>query len=130
MSNMKLVYLESRYAGDIATNVRYARLCMLDCLRRGEAPFASHLLYTQCLNDADVNERTLGMKAGFCFAEKCELTVVYEDLGISRGMQAGIDHALEFGRKVEFRKLPNWSIPVPKDSLESYSPVDPFPEKS
>jgi hypothetical protein len=37
--------------GDLRRNIRYAQLCVLDCLQRGEAPFASHLLYTQVLDD-------------------------------------------------------------------------------
>ena len=44
---MQRVIIESPYAGDVERNVRYARAAMADCLKRGEAPFASHLLYTQ-----------------------------------------------------------------------------------
>ena len=44
---MRLVIVESPYAGDIETNVKYARRCVKDSLMRGEAPIASHLLYTQ-----------------------------------------------------------------------------------
>ena len=43
---MRFVIVESPYAGDVAANVEYARAAVADCLRRGEAPFASHLLYT------------------------------------------------------------------------------------
>ena len=42
---MVLVLLESPYAGYVERNLAYARACMRDCLLRGEAPFASHLLY-------------------------------------------------------------------------------------
>ena len=38
------VIVESPYAGDIETNVAYARAALRDCLSRGEAPIASHLL--------------------------------------------------------------------------------------
>lgn len=44
---MMRVVVESPFAGDIQKNIEYARKCMADCLKRGEAPFASHLLYTQ-----------------------------------------------------------------------------------
>lgn len=44
---MRLVILESPYAGNIEKNVAYARACVRDSLSRGEAPIASHLLYTQ-----------------------------------------------------------------------------------
>lgn len=42
---MRRVVIESPYAGDVERNVRYARASLSDCLRRGEAPLASHLLY-------------------------------------------------------------------------------------
>src|SRR3546814_12910998 len=63
---MKLVIIESPYAGDVEENTRYARACLQDCLRRGEAPFASHLLYTQpgILDDRVPDERELGLEAG------------------------------------------------------------------
>lgn len=42
---MRLVVVESPYAGDVKRNEEYARRAMADCLARGEAPFASHLLW-------------------------------------------------------------------------------------
>jgi hypothetical protein len=44
---MKLVIIESPYAGDVEPNVAYAKAAVLDCLSRGEAPYASHLFFTQ-----------------------------------------------------------------------------------
>ena len=38
--------LESPYAGRVEENVAYARAAVRDSLLRGEAPIASHLLYT------------------------------------------------------------------------------------
>jgi hypothetical protein len=57
----RLVIVESPFAGDVAANLSYGRRCMADCLRRGEAPFASHLLYTQpgVLDDSLPEERQL-----------------------------------------------------------------------
>lgn len=43
----RLVVVESPYAGDVERNVAYAKRCVLDCLKRGEAPYASHLFFTQ-----------------------------------------------------------------------------------
>ena len=40
----RLVILESPYSGDVEANLEYARSCLHDCLERGEAPIASHLL--------------------------------------------------------------------------------------
>jgi hypothetical protein len=102
------VILESPFAGDITKNVEYARKCMADCLKRGEAPLASHLLYTQdgILDDDIPEERALGIDAGFVWGEQAEKVVVYQDLGISGGMQLGIDKATARGVPVEYRNLP------------------------
>jgi hypothetical protein len=107
---MKLVVLESPLAGDVNLNKLYARACMRDCLFRGEAPFASHLLYDQCgiLYDLIPSERELGIEAGFYWGDKAELTVVYTDLGISNGMKRGIDRAERMNRKIEMRILNGW----------------------
>ncbi len=107
---MRLVIVESPYAGDFEHHVAYARAAMRDCLARGEAPYASHLLYTQpgVLRDHDPAERRLGIEAGLAWGKAAEATVVYDDLGISPGMQQGIDRAVAAGRVVEFRWLPLW----------------------
>lgn len=102
---MKRVIIESPFAGDNAVNVMYARACMSDSLERGEAPFASHLLYPQALDDEVREEREMGMNAGFAWGEVAELVAVYEDRGISPGMRAGIKRAEELGIAIEYRKL-------------------------
>ena len=105
---MKLVCIESPYAGDILANEAYARACMADSLRRGEAPIASHLLYTQpgILDDLISEERLLGIHAGFAWNQHAAATVVYTDRGISRGMQYGIEAAEKAGRPIIYRTLP------------------------
>ncbi|MGM5087555.1 hypothetical protein E0H64_17810 [Rhizobium leguminosarum bv. viciae] len=104
---MRLVILESPYAGDVATNEAYARACVRDSLSRGEAPIASHLLYTQpgILNDLDADERAWGINAGLAWGRVAQATVVYIDRGISNGMRYGIDRAVAEGRSVEQRRL-------------------------
>lgn len=104
---MRLVILESPYAGDVARNVAYARAAMRDCLYRGDAPFASHLLYTQpgVLDDDDPGERMLGIDAGLGWGLRAEATVLYTDLGISRGMEYGIAAAEKAGRPIEERTI-------------------------
>jgi hypothetical protein len=90
-----LVVIESPFAGDVERNLRYLRACMSDCLRRGEAPYASHALYTQpgVLNDDIPAERTRGILAGFAWGAVASLRVVYDDLGVSSGMRCGIEEA-------------------------------------
>ena len=108
---MRRVIIESPYAGDVAENLRYLRACMRDCLLRGETPYASHALYTQgVLDDLDLEERNLGINAGFEWRAVAEATVVYLDRGWSSGMRRGIEHAERIGHPVELRSLPGWSI--------------------
>jgi len=104
---MELVIVESPYAGNIEANVEYARKAMSDCLKRGEAPFASHLLYTQpgVLRDEVQEDRNLGIAAGFCWAEVADKTVVYVDRGVSKGMIQGMINAQQKGRKIELRTI-------------------------
>jgi hypothetical protein len=85
---MKRVILESPYAGEIERNVSYARACVRDCLQRGEAPIASHLLYTQpgVLNDNVPGERELGISAGLAWRSVADVVVFYVDYGWSSGM--------------------------------------------
>lgn len=108
---MRLVILESPYAGDtpeqIRRNVDYARLCVRDALSRGEAPIASHLLYTQpgILRDEMPAERRLGIEAGLAWRRVAEASVVYTDLGVTPGMEKGIEAAMRAGLQVERRWL-------------------------
>jgi hypothetical protein len=108
---VKRVIIESPYAGDVETNLRYLRACMRACLKQGEAPYASHALYTQpgVLDDDRPVERELGIAAGFTWRDAAEATVVYTDLGITKGMQYGIDDAERKGRPVEYRTLAGWA---------------------
>lgn len=104
---MKLVIIESPYAGDIATHEAYARRCLADSLRRGEAPIASHLLYTQpgVLDDTIPAERQQGIDAGLAWGKLAEMTALYTDYGTSRGMEYGIADATRLGRPIETRSI-------------------------
>lgn len=104
---MKLVIIESPYAGDVLKHIDYARACLRDSLLRGEAPIASHLLYTQIgvLDDDIPEERKMGIHAGLAWGLHASLTAVYADLGISRGMELGILAARHAIRPVEYRYL-------------------------
>ena len=103
----KLVILESPYAGDVETHVTYARRALHHSLLSGEAPIASHLLYTQpgVLDDDIPFERALGIDAGLAWRAVAEGSVVYADYGISKGMQYGIDAAKQAGRSVDIRHI-------------------------
>lgn len=104
---MILVLLESPFAGNVERNIAYARACLRDSLLRGEAPLASHLLYTQegVLDDNEPDERTLGIEAGLAWGKRADMTAVYTDLGVSNGMLEGIARAKAEGRRIEYRRL-------------------------
>lgn len=108
---MKCVLIESPYAGDVERNLRYLRAAMRDCLERGEAPFASHGLYTQpgVLDDNDPDQRQLGFGAGFAWGNRADLIAAYVDLGISPGMTEGLEFWRAKGRTIEHRTLPGWA---------------------
>lgn len=104
---MRLIIIESPYAGDVERNVEYARRCVRDSLQRGEAPIASHLLYTQrgILNDAIPDERQLGIDAGLAWRRVAEASAVYSDYGVTPGMEYGIKAAFNAGIDVEYRVI-------------------------
>lgn len=104
---MRRVIIESPFAGDVERNLKYLRAAMRDSLLRGEAPFASHALYTQpgVLDDADRFERELGIEAGFAWRLAAQRTAVYADHGISPGMQLGCVHAKRMGHHIQVRTI-------------------------
>lgn len=114
MTDHLRVIIESPYAAPttegIAYNVSYARACLRDSLLRGEAPIASHLLYTQpgVLRDDVPNERAMGIAAGLTWREVAEKWIFYIDLGWSPGMVAAEALAEEEGRSIEWRRLGGW----------------------
>jgi len=85
------VIIESPFAGDIEKNKEYLALCFADCFARGEAPYASHALYTQFLDDLNPEERKLGIECGQAWGKQADLIAVYTDLGISDGMSQSIE---------------------------------------
>jgi hypothetical protein len=111
---MTLVAIESPYAGsleEIERNLRYLRAAMADCFSLGEAPYASHGLYTQpgVLRDEVPGEREQGIAAGFSWAALAAKRVFYTDLGWSPGMDRGLKEALRLGQTIETRKVKGWA---------------------
>jgi hypothetical protein len=126
---VKLVIIESPFGKrvdgtpctpqEMAENLVYARACMRDSLRRGdEAPFGSHLIYPQVLDDATPEERKLGMEAGWAWAQAAAIAkglstvvAVYIDRGVTPGMLDGIKQHKINGLRIEERRLGGgWAI--------------------
>ena len=117
-THRKLVIIESPFAGDsaisIASNLRYARMCIRDSISRGESPIASHLLYTQdgILLDTIPEERQLGIACGYAWMRKADLIVFYTDLGWSTGMKMAKHVARCNQYPTEARTLPASLFPL------------------
>ena len=108
---MNLVVIESPYAPDLTwtteENIAYAIRAMHDCLERGEAPYASHLLFTRpgILDDMVTVERELGITAGLVWGANADIIAVYIDHGISGGMRLGIAQHQRLGKRIMVRAL-------------------------
>jgi len=109
---LKLVALESPYAAraplTVEDHVAYARFAMGDCLARGEAPIASHLLYPQVLDDLRPEGRALGIEAGLAWSVKADLAVFYCDLGVSGGMSIARQRYQDLAIPFVSRSLWSW----------------------
>jgi len=101
------VVIESPYAGCVAQNVNYARRCVKDSLLRGEAPIASHLLYTQpgILDDSNPVERKLGIEVGLEWLSVADKHVFYIDYGYTDGMLIAKERSENLGKIIEERTL-------------------------
>lgn len=102
---MRRVVIESPWAGDIRKHRRYARKALKHSLFQGEAPLASHLLYTQVLNDGEKHERRLGIDAGLAWGHYAEAAIFYADYGFSPGMLHALQQYSLTGVPVEIRYL-------------------------
>lgn len=115
------VCVESPYAGEVEDNTTYARLAYKDCLVfRHEAPFASHLNYTQpgVLDDLIDEERWVGINAGIAVAARLQRSAFYVDRGFSRGMMFGLENAIRASRPVVFRAFRGGSKSLDRDPEE------------
>jgi len=125
---MRLTIIESPFAGDVEKHKAYAKRAVHDALLRGEAPIASHLLFTQegVLDDAKPDERKLGIEAGLAWYQVAQLSAVYLDCGQSHGMIEGQERATAWGVPIEYRFLE--PVPLPErlywENL-SFSPYTP-----
>jgi hypothetical protein len=108
ISRRPVVIVESPFAGDVEVNKRYAIKACADCFARGEAPFASHLLYPQILDDhAKIakTDRETGITSGYAFWPIARLIAFYIDRGWSPGMQRAKERAVNLGYRWEERTI-------------------------
>ena len=103
--NRRKIYVASRYAGDIQTNIENAVWACRYVIDKGYMPVARHLLYPQILNDSNPRERELGLMFGLSLLANCdEVWVFTVDGEVSSGMEREIEEAKRLGipvRKME-----------------------------
>ena len=87
-----IVYICSPFSGDVEGNVKAAQGYSRFAVDNGYIPIAPHLLFPQFLNDADPNERELGMFFGNALMSKCSEVWVFGN-NITAGMTAEIKRA-------------------------------------
>ena len=106
---MKLVIIESPYAGDVKRNLRYLDTCIRHCIARGESPYASHKMLTTALDDDDPAQRAIGIQTGLAWRRRADKRIFYIDLGWSGGMKAAKDLYNAEGLGFECRRIePEW----------------------
>ena len=93
----KLCYICSPYRGDIERNTEYARKLTRIALDNGYTPITPHLYLTQVLNEEDPEQRKRGMAAGEELLRNCRYIFIGSKYGLSEGMLAEIQIALEAG---------------------------------
>lgn len=100
MSENKLVYICSPYAGDIEKNVEFAKAACMYAMRQNCTPVAVHLLYPQLLDDSEPVQRQAGIRMGLRILEAADELWLCGSR-ISEGMRAEIAAAKRLGIPVK-----------------------------
>ena len=107
MTEGKLVYIASPYAGDVEGNVAFAKAACRYAAAKGDTPVAVHLMYPQFLDDRVPKEREAGLKMGRRVLAVCEeIWLCGEKL--SAGMRAEKAEAERLG--IPIRQVPSFCI--------------------
>lgn len=112
MTEKKLVYIASPYAGDVERNTAFAKEACRYAMEQGAAPIAPHLFYPQVLDDTIPVEREAGLRMGLRVLEACdELWLCGSRM--SAGMQAELAAAERLG--IPVRSIPEQEIRIEPD---------------
>jgi hypothetical protein len=110
---------------DEDTNVKYALACCRWASDRGLAPFASHLFYTQFLDDTDEAERECGIQSGFAWGKVAQKRIFFVDRGFTSGMVYGYKNAEDLKQTIQVIKLGGkWDLGWVKADNPTWNDVD------
>lgn len=106
MALARRVYICSRFRSDstegIVHNVQVAKKYCRMVMDRGDLPIATHLYFTQFLDDRDFMQRNLGMSAGLLLLRHADVVLaIIEDGEISVGMDKEMREAANLGIPIE-----------------------------
>lgn len=88
-----LVYICSKYAGNVTANTEKAKEYCRFALSQGVLPIAMHLLLPQFMDDSDPIQRELAMRINKIIQGKCDEVWVFSNGEISTGMEKELDIA-------------------------------------
>lgn len=94
-----MVYIASRYAGEVEKNVKNAKKYCSFAVRQGVIPLAPHLHFPQFMDDGKDSERQLGMSFAITLLDRCDELWVLSTAGsggISEGMAKEIAYAEKY----------------------------------
>ena len=119
MTERKLVYIASPYAGDVQENILAAHNACRYAMAQGAVPIAVHLMYPQILDDSSPGDREAGLQMGIRVLKACDELWLCGGR-ISAGMQRELDAAVQLGipvRRISCQELkdclttePEWKI--------------------
>lgn len=107
MTERKLVYIASPYAGDVQENILAAQNACRYAMAQGVVPIAVHLMYPQFLDDSSPGDREAGLQMGIRVLKACDELWLCGDR-ISAGMQRELDAAVQLGipvRRISCQEL-------------------------
>ncbi|ERI89945.1 hypothetical protein HMPREF1982_04211 [Clostridiales bacterium oral taxon 876 str. F0540] len=107
MSENKLIYICSPYAGDIEKNVEFAKAACRYAMWQNCTPVAVHLLYPQLLDDSDLVQRQIGIRMGLRVLEAVDELWLCGSR-ISEGMCAEMTAAKRLG--IPVKEIPESEI--------------------
>lgn len=107
MTDSRLVYIASPYAGDVEGNVAFAKAACRYAAAQGRTPVAVHLMYPQFLDDRVPKEREAGLKMGRRVLAACEEIWLCGER-MSAGMKAEEAEARKLG--IPIRQIPSSDI--------------------
>ena len=96
-----IVYICSPFSGDVKENRRKARMYSRFAVKQGYLPITPHLLFPQFLDDADPDEREIGMYMGLVLMTKCVEVWVFGET-MSEGMRREIRKAKWRGKIIRY----------------------------